>query len=574
MVRKSFPVITVFLLALFVLLVLLALPVSAGALTIEQINAKPPEFLVYLYDDEISGVNITSVTAHYDDQPMEVVSLAPASESGVDVQYIYALDISASINKALFDATKKTVLEAYDNLTSTETMILITFGDTVETLLFGGEDRANVIAILDSLVPNNMNTDFNGAIKRMLEISKQYEDSRKIGIIFSDGVDDTYAGFTRNELYNELRAGGISLNAMCVRGVASNAVSDFGELARLSGGELFLYDSTDVSAVLHGELLARAAGCYVLTLKSANNITDGKSHAISFKLGYLPMETIEVSPASWIEDESAPKILSVTYDNTALSLTVTFSEPVTGAANAGSYLLQDYTNKPIKLVSVSYSESNANPTATLLLEETPYEGAYTLVCSGIADVSMEKNALDGTTVPITLETGKKEFPTWAYFLIGGGALLVIVLIVLLVVMRGKKTKAQTDERIKNLEIKPVIIGGGEVGNQAIIPKATGVKVQMDIFDGRGKKYSVTQDIVTSLFIGKHSANDLVIEDNRISRQHAVIETLEKTIAIHDLNSTNGTFINGARIQPQVSQRVAAGDEITLGDTTIRIISIG
>lgn len=546
----------------------LALAVPAAAVTIEQVNAEPPEFSIYLYEPgaDLGSIRPSDVTVSYDGQStMEVTGFQRASDTGVSVLYIYALDVSASIPKAVFDASREAVLEAYGKLGANEELALITFGDTVDTKLAGGEGRDQVEAVLASLSPKDMNTDFYGAVDRIVELSKLHGAGRKIGVIFSDGVDDIYAGLTRNELEAKLRSNGVSINAMCLNGVSSDIASQFGEFARLSGGELYLFDSKNASEKL-SELLDRVNGCYVLTLKSQTNITDGLTHAIRFELGNLPAEVVEVAPATWIADNTPPKITEIVYDGD-VTITVKFSERV---SNAQLYTLETVEGTSLR----SNSALSGEDTVILTLEKVPYEGEYTLTFSEVADVSMEENPLETKSITFTLETGVKEFPRWAYYAIGGGVLLLIIIIILIVALRGKRKRQETDERFTHLENQPVITGQGEqVGNQIVIPKARGIRVQLDIFDGRGKKYSVSPDIVTSLFIGKHAGNDLVLEDSRVSRQHAVIEKLESAIAIQDLNSTNGTFVNGAKIQPEVSQRIAAGDELTLGDTTIRIISV-
>lgn len=48
-------------------------------------------------------------------------------------------------------------------------------------------------------------------------------------------------------------------------------------------------------------------------------------------------------------------------------------------------------------------------------------------------------------------------------------------------------------------------------------------------------------------IGRHRENDLRIDDPLISRQHAQILQQGRTIYLRDLNSTNGTFVNGKRV---------------------------
>jgi hypothetical protein len=65
-------------------------------------------------------------------------------------------------------------------------------------------------------------------------------------------------------------------------------------------------------------------------------------------------------------------------------------------------------------------------------------------------------------------------------------------------------------------------------------------------------------------IGRHGAIDIKLLDPKVSRQHAVIDIQADTCTITDLNSSNGTFINGKRMSaPQV---LAPGDAIKIGDT--------
>jgi general secretion pathway protein E len=70
-------------------------------------------------------------------------------------------------------------------------------------------------------------------------------------------------------------------------------------------------------------------------------------------------------------------------------------------------------------------------------------------------------------------------------------------------------------------------------------------------------------------IGRHSANVLVLADNASSRAHAVIEAVGDQFRIRDLNSSNGTFLNGQRV---VGAALKAGDVIQIGATKLHITS--
>lgn len=66
-------------------------------------------------------------------------------------------------------------------------------------------------------------------------------------------------------------------------------------------------------------------------------------------------------------------------------------------------------------------------------------------------------------------------------------------------------------------------------------------------------------------IGRKPDNDLVISDGRVSKYHLRIEFSNGKYHLCDLNSANGTFINGVRVE---RKEIKEGDEICIGDTTI------
>lgn len=69
----------------------------------------------------------------------------------------------------------------------------------------------------------------------------------------------------------------------------------------------------------------------------------------------------------------------------------------------------------------------------------------------------------------------------------------------------------------------------------------------------------------SVTIGKKKEEaDLVLEDLSISRMHARIIREKDGMYLEDLNSTNGTFKNGLRLQPYEKRKLEEGDEIRFG----------
>jgi ABC transport system ATP-binding/permease protein len=76
----------------------------------------------------------------------------------------------------------------------------------------------------------------------------------------------------------------------------------------------------------------------------------------------------------------------------------------------------------------------------------------------------------------------------------------------------------------------------------------------------GKVYHLDAE---EIYIGRESTNTIVINDVQVSRRHAKLEQKGSAYVIQDLGSTNGTFVNGARISG--TQALNPGDMVALGE---------
>ncbi|GBD89137.1 ABC transporter ATP-binding/permease protein [bacterium BMS3Abin03] len=72
---------------------------------------------------------------------------------------------------------------------------------------------------------------------------------------------------------------------------------------------------------------------------------------------------------------------------------------------------------------------------------------------------------------------------------------------------------------------------------------------------------------TLITIGRTSDNDLVINNIKVSRKHAKLEKTGNDWFLEDLNSSNGTFINGRKIK---KEKVAPKDIITIGGVPLNL----
>ena len=79
------------------------------------------------------------------------------------------------------------------------------------------------------------------------------------------------------------------------------------------------------------------------------------------------------------------------------------------------------------------------------------------------------------------------------------------------------------------------------------------------------KGRVFRDLPVPVTIGREEGNVLRLNDERVSRYHAKIQAEEGDVILTDLDSTNGTRVNGATVQ---IRRLRAGDQLSIGRTML------
>ena len=79
------------------------------------------------------------------------------------------------------------------------------------------------------------------------------------------------------------------------------------------------------------------------------------------------------------------------------------------------------------------------------------------------------------------------------------------------------------------------------------PAATGRAPALAVTNPSGNRSRVPIDPVPFL-IGRQGENNLVLRDNRISRNHARISVDDGAYVVEDLDSRHGVFVNGQRVK--------------------------
>jgi len=180
----------------------------------------------------------------------------------------------------------------------------------------------------------------------------------------------------------------------------------------------------------------------------------------------------------------------------------------------------------------------------------------------------------------TTTTTGNTTPNFSQFtqplLIGGGILALLVLAAVGVYLfffvrdRQKKQPKPAPEPVV-AEVVPVVEESTEYIGRVPLENLTMVsnRRQVAVLPKASLLVKPDREIELSRFketvIGRDSTNAAYVDDRQVSRHHARILVVEGDFWIEDLNSTNGTRVNGTTV---TKQKLANNDMINVGDTTM------
>ena len=228
----------------------------------------------------------------------------------------------------------------------------------------------------------------------------------------------------------------------------------------------------------------------------------------------------------------------------------------------------------------------------------PHRGAVTVKAQG-KSASTDFRFTSPAGIPAVVRS--TEIPWW-YYAVGGGILLLGALTAYLLIRRSHGKKAEAEKRaaeaerrrIADAEIErrrvesleksleetkrkiesqqhhpstekpkpkdPTVIERS-MRDRTIVLGAGNIptlRLEIQVGDLGGKRFDIGASGAT---IGKSDENSIVLPEPTVSGKHARISVVGGRYIIEDLGSTNGTYVNGKRIQ---STEIAHGDAFKFG----------
>jgi len=146
------------------------------------------------------------------------------------------------------------------------------------------------------------------------------------------------------------------------------------------------------------------------------------------------------------------------------------------------------------------------------------------------------------------------------------AFLVLLYLFVLRVIRSAGRERQTASQDSMILTPAAAAAAGLRRGGAPSRRSVRLVVQRSPSLEEGDEFPLNSAPVT---VGRGGQNDLVLSgDEFASARHARIEVRGDGAWVQDLDSTNGTYVNGSRVAG--AQRLAAGDVLRVGETDLLV----
>lgn len=547
----------------------------------EQAQGKAPNVTVYMTGSRMQKASLVSgkiqdITFYQKDD------IVPFDQSAESVAYIILMDNSGSVVQTQFEEAKNQLIQMRQSLRKGDKMTLYTVGTDdpggEKTKVFSSKGKetdeklAGDCGKISSIGYMNTRQSMTVLYRSLNEILHQQASPKKrtVVLLITDGQDDSKGkDIDHVSTANTVRDASVPVYGILLANKSGqedenmsytkNQILDekncrgyYADCSVNPSAESVAAAFTDIQQMLYKE-------SYVVNLSAETNRAAGRGK-LRLKVDKSSIDPVMIDYSDYEKDEDAPQIAK-TVEKTSKNA-VTFSLRDSNGVNAkdakekSHYIIQTRSDngrgKNWAIDSVSVEEKEGETVVTLTTQDDLFTEDYILKCSGIRDCSQEENSMEESrefSVKDGLSPRREAVrnAVKSYWWIGLVLLVIVLGILIIQTVRKKKTEV--------IEVDP-----------DNLIKADTKKIWLTITDRLGAIKDVEWNVEGSLFVGRSNICNLYFDDDCLSKQHFVIEVTKMGCYLEDLQSTNGTFVNGVKI---VNRRMLLdGDTITAGRETI------
>lgn len=442
-------------------------------------------------------------------QEMETISLEWENEIHTPITYYCLVDVSGSMNEEQMSQTKETLSAIADGLLDGDNMVIGTLGNQTDA---GGylTEPEEIKEAIEALAAGGEDTNLYQGICESIRIleSDAGVNPRKCLLILSDGKDDQKTGITKGEAEKAVAEASIPVYTVAV-----------------------LREAPDEEAIDNAKLLGSFA-----------RMSAGGAHF-------------------------APKLDGIT------------------AAEAGTAILSQRESGFV--VTVKLPDMLPDKDEMLLrmvytsAEGAVYEDTLKLYAEDLTGVfqSEEQEADTEERLPQPEPSLPEPSSSLSPWLVGGiaAAVLLVLAVLTAVRLRKRKRKENPDGRKGEPEENSAAVTVEASGEAASVPgtKVRSVRVlelRLYAIGYSGIGHTLRLEEGKEVTVGRNGKADIILDpkDSKLSGVHCKMKWENGKVYIRDMDSKNGTFVNGIPIRAIGRVAVHTGETIRMGSYEYRV----
>lgn len=512
-----------------------------------------------------ASLDVNDVQAVMDGTQLKTTSVEKYDPDKHSTRIFMLVDLSTSIHSDIFQKIKEKAKSVAANMRATTEIVLISFGTEVQTVCIS-QNPEEICGKIDALKNDKGGTLFFAALEEAIRQSKQMDSvDMEYALVFSDGGDFQTGNTTQKEIQSYLANMVLPIYAVRIENnaVSKEDINTFREIAKMSGGDIISCSVSDIAQEFQN-FYAQIQNQYVIEVQAASNQVAEDVQSLYLKCGSAQSDTVTISAKS-TADNQAPAFLgspTISKENNTIAFRV--SENITTTEGTplqtSNILLSRANGKKVEVQDVAVTNNDGEYLLTVTLKGRMITGEYSIRLQNVTDVSVEKNAFV-QTLSFSCDQGISPFLGWLlnYWYIFAILVAVLLLFLLLLLVMKKKN-------IKSIKELFISLPPAEYEVKHFVEPPQGKKLKLYIEYPNGSHQEIAAEIVQSAMFGRSETCNFVFQDPKMSRQHFCIGCEGDHFLITDLETTNGTYVNGVRVsEPQV---LHPGDKIFAGTSTI------
>jgi Mg-chelatase subunit ChlD len=452
----------------------------------------------------ISGIRAEHLVARIGDLEARIDDVRPLQGSADGLDIVLVIDASGTMRGTPIEDARRAAVDLLVGAMADDRFGVLTFNDDVTIVADLDEDRDATEAAISGLVTGgNQSVLYKTVIEAIRLLRENGRRGRSAIVVVSDGHDESLGVYTLEDCIREARESDIPVFGL-------GLVQDAGEkryldvllkMSERTGGRFTQVTSTGDLSGLYREIYTQLRQLYMIQLSAADVLLGGRQYGVEINVTH---EGRVGRAMATLVAPPPPPVPETEFEEQPESSWLRWAIPM-GLAITLVLLLGIWRYRrrgsPGK-ESGTASPTNGKTSTAATIRPVPTSVANTLVSENSAATAAKADAVEPATAPPSRK-------------------------------RGETVVVQTRPQV-----------------WAHLIGAAGPHADAEL--------ALWGEAVT---VGSRPGNDIVLQDDAVSGQHAIIARDNSIVVLTDRDSTNGSFVNSQRVS---KLELADGDRIQLG----------